>query len=150
MGKKPGNPDFFIYDPDFFRVSDFETRTPGIPDARARSPEWGLRFRNSGHLSGLSASLIEHLLIRRSHSANNQHLLIRHPHSAINRTCLSYPKQLSAGIRAARAERDWITCSVTTKGVFSMSHQRRTAPRLKTNRKSDGRHGKGDTVRATW
>ena len=41
----------------FSRIPDFERRTPGISDVRARSPEWSLGFWNSGLFSGRSASL---------------------------------------------------------------------------------------------
>ena len=50
---------FYVHSGLFSGIPDFEPRTPGIPDARARSPEWGLGFRNSGLFSGLSASLLE-------------------------------------------------------------------------------------------
>ena len=63
LNKKAGNPGLlfpalFIYITDFFRVPDFEPRPPRIPDARARSPELSLGFRNSRLFSGLSASLL--------------------------------------------------------------------------------------------
>ena len=48
---------FYVHSGLFSGIPDFEHRTPGIPNARARSPEWGLGFRNSGLFSGLSASL---------------------------------------------------------------------------------------------
>ena len=58
LDKKVRKSKLFMYIPDFFGFPDFEPRTPGIPEARATSPEWGVGFRNSGLFSGLSASLI--------------------------------------------------------------------------------------------
>ena len=48
----------FMYIPVFSGgIPEFEPHTLGILVARARIPEWGLGFRNSGLFPGLSASL---------------------------------------------------------------------------------------------
>ena len=72
----------------FSGIPDFEPRTPGVPNARARSPERGLGFRNSGffpdlvHLWILWENSKEPLRILVSRDQNEQNRVHELPENA--------------------------------------------------------------------